>query len=84
MRRAQPGGPCQRVEAARLGVGAQEAGDGLDCGVDVDAGDVVLAVEERPPGGEQEVGEARVEQREVVLLGVVQLAQEPVEVFRVP
>ena len=58
--------PAVRASASRppaLRVGAQQAGDGFDRGVDVDAGDEILALEERAPGGEQEVGEAGVEQR---------------------
>ena len=63
MGRAQTCGSRERVEAARLGIGAQAACDGLDRGVDIDAGDQILALEERAPGEQQQVGEPRVEQR---------------------
>ena len=64
------------LEAAGLRVGTQQAGDGFDRGVDVDTGDEVLALQEGAPGGEQEVGEAGVEQR---IIGVAQLVQQAAE-----
>jgi hypothetical protein len=44
--------------------------------MDVDADDEFLALQEGAPGGEQEVGEAGVEQR---IVGVAQLVQQPAE-----
>ena len=64
------------VEVAGVGSALQPASDGLDRGVDVDAGDDVVAVEKRSPGEDQQVCEAGVQERVVDGLGIAQLAQE--------
>jgi hypothetical protein len=51
--RAEPHDARQVGQVAGAGVGVEETGGSVDRGMDVDASDDVLAVEERLPGAEQ-------------------------------
>ena len=62
----------------------QPAGDGVDRGVDVGAGDDIRTVEKCAPGEDQQVREAGVQERIIDRLGVAHLSEERVETRDTP
>src|SRR5215472_15158401 len=76
MRGAQSHSACQAGQGACAVVGPQQVDHRADRGVDMDAVDDLVPVEERPPGPGQQVGQPGVCQRAVPRLGGVDLAEE--------
>ena len=62
----------------------QPAGDGVDRGVDVGAGDDIRTIEKCAPGEDQQLREAGVQERIIDRLGVAQLSEERVETRDTP